>query len=422
MHKLFIAITISTLAVFTSVTMSQNSTSSPYTRYGLGYMNNDGFGLNKAMGGTGFALRSNSNINPLNPASYSAIDSMSHIFEFGFMGQVGQLSDGTSSQVDYDVNISELAMAFPITNWMGFTAGIEPISLIGYEYSVSDLATDPVSGISYRFSGSGGITQAFAGVSVKPLKNLSLGVNAAYYFGSNIYYRSISFEDNPDYSSINTTEDINVGAIHPTFGIQYVQPIGRNYSLTLGGIYELETDLNATQTIETVRTVGGTSQIPTILEQRTNESIGMGIPESYGFGLALEKNNQFTITGDYYIQNWQNAEYYGRTDTLNQRTKISAGFEYVPNYLAQNYFQKVQYRLGTHYSNNYFKVNGEELVDFGISFGVGLPRRYSKTRFNIAFEYGWMGTSNRNLISENYAKLSINFSINSFWFIKRKFE
>lgn len=421
MYKFKVVNIVLFLALSSVMVMGQNSTSSPYSRYGLGNMENNGFGRNKGMGGTGIALRNNANINPLNPASFTAIDSMSQIYEFGLMGKVDMLDDGTSTQYEYDVNISELGMAFPITRWMGFSMGIKPVSLIGYEYSNTQ-NFGFVDNVTFLYNGEGGITNAFAGIGVSPVKNLSLGASFAYYFGTNVYNRAIAFVDNPQYSNISTYEEIKIAALHPIFGLQYIQDINSDNSLVFGAVYEPATDLNAEQTLKTLRYVGGAQTFAEELESLDNEPIGMGVPMSYGVGLAYVANNQLTISGDYYVQNWKDAPFYGKTDTLNNKTKVSAGLEYIPNYLSQKYLDRVEYRLGSHYSNEYFKVGGQDIYDFGINFGVGLPLRYSKTRFNIAFEYGWVGTSDKSLINENYGKLTINFSFNNFWFIKRKFD
>ena len=54
---------------------AQNNTNSPYTRYGYGQLQDQGFSVSQSMGGISYGLRSNATINPGNPASYSAIDS-----------------------------------------------------------------------------------------------------------------------------------------------------------------------------------------------------------------------------------------------------------------------------------------------------------------------------------------------------------
>ena len=62
------------LMMVTGTAIAQNNTNSPYTRYGYGDLSDQSFGNSKAMGGIAFGLRDGAQINPLNPASYTAID------------------------------------------------------------------------------------------------------------------------------------------------------------------------------------------------------------------------------------------------------------------------------------------------------------------------------------------------------------
>ena len=67
---------------------AQNNTNSPYTRFGYGELADRSFGAGRAMGGVGIGLRSSKQINPMNPASYSCMDSLTFLFDFGVAGQV----------------------------------------------------------------------------------------------------------------------------------------------------------------------------------------------------------------------------------------------------------------------------------------------------------------------------------------------
>ena len=75
-----------------SLFAQQNSTNSPYTRFGYGKLVDAGFARTSSMGGIGIGFRKNNTINVVNPASYSLIDSTSFIFEFGFSGLLSKFS------------------------------------------------------------------------------------------------------------------------------------------------------------------------------------------------------------------------------------------------------------------------------------------------------------------------------------------
>jgi hypothetical protein len=403
---------------FVTVLNAQNSTSSPYTRYGLGLLETNTFGRGQSMGGSGIALRSNKTINPSNPAAFSSIDTLSQIFEFAFSGKLSQFKSGSQTQYNNDVNFGYLGLAFPISKNIGVSLGARPLSIVGYDYYIEqDLANIGITTSSY--TGNGGVTNAFAGISAKFFSNLSLGINLEYLFGAVSHNRTVEF-DNTEFSPFYSYEKLSVNAVHPVFGLQYVLPINEKNSFTLGGTYELKTSLNAKQDLISQKDFAGITKIT--IASNLNKSIGMEMPEAYGIGLAYETKNKLTVTGEYSLQKWSESKFYDVTDTLGNKSRMSAGIEYIPNFIDRNYFKRVEYRLGGFYSGNYITGLGEDLYNFGMTFGFGLPLRYEKTRFNIAFELGQMKSSGGSLISESYGKITINFSFNDYWFFRRKLE
>ena len=66
-------------ALTTMSAFAQSGTNSPYSQYGIGDMADEGVGFNKGMGGVGYGFRKGNEVNPLNPASYASIDSVTMI-------------------------------------------------------------------------------------------------------------------------------------------------------------------------------------------------------------------------------------------------------------------------------------------------------------------------------------------------------
>ncbi|MDE0599087.1 MAG: hypothetical protein OSB51_07915, partial [Dokdonia donghaensis] len=67
-------------------------------------------------------------------------------------------------------------------------------------------------------------------------------------------------------------------------------------------------------------------------------------------------------------------------------------------------------------------LNGENINEFGISFGVGLPTGRRISNLNLQFEVGQRGTTNANLIQENFFNVGVSLSINDLWFVQSKFN
>ena len=134
------------------------------------------------MGGIAYGLRDGAQINVLNPASYTAIDSITFLFEGGVTMQNMNISGGGVKLNAKNSSLDYLAMQFRLQPWMAVSIGLLPYSSVGY--SVSDTKTTD-NGLQYSrsFTGDGGLHQLYAGLGVKVLKNLSVGVNVSYFWG-----------------------------------------------------------------------------------------------------------------------------------------------------------------------------------------------------------------------------------------------
>ena len=80
------------------------------------------------------------------------------------------------------------------------------------------------------------------------------------------------------------------------------------------------------------------------------------------------------------------------------------------------------YRAGMRFENTGLKINNEPIKEFGISFGVGIPVGRAFSNANFGFEVGKRGTTNQNLIQENFVNFQLSLSLNDRWFEKRKFN
>ena len=81
------------LAAFATGVFAQSGTNSPYSQYGFGVLNDHATGFNKGMDGLGQAIRQGNQVVPQNPASFSAVDSLSLIFDVGMSGQITNFSE-----------------------------------------------------------------------------------------------------------------------------------------------------------------------------------------------------------------------------------------------------------------------------------------------------------------------------------------
>lgn len=403
--------------VISVVVVAQNSTNSPYTRFGYGKLVDAGFARTNAMGGIGFGFRQKNTINIINPASYSAIDSTSFLFEFGFSATASRFASSTANSTKLTGNIDFFAMQFPITKWMGMSAGIVPYSFVGYNFNTKDSTiipsnNDTVFRINNQsFGGNGGISQVYLGMSFNLLKSLSLGINGYYMFGNifNTRYIEQTFSDNrANYSTYSTTL-LRVNSFNTRFGLQYTQPLrDKRDVLTVGAIYEFQHKLGSRYVVETFG-------VDTIIDTLKNV---FELPNTYGLGFTYTLDNRWMFGLDVLYQQFSKASFQNETNLLRDKLKVSAGLEFVNKPNGNRYIDRIAWRVGSKYSTSYARVNNHSLSDYAISLGVGFPFRTNKSMLNLHLEYGGFGTTKNNLLQENYLKLGINLTLNEMWFYK----
>ncbi|MBQ9072887.1 MAG: hypothetical protein IJY30_00255, partial [Muribaculaceae bacterium] len=171
---------IAVLALGSIFGVSAQNAMSPYSKFGYGILNDNATSAQRAMGGVGYAMNSGRQINVMNPASYAAIDSLTFLFDIGLDATALWSEENGKSGKDFGGGLDYVTMQFPIGKYMGGSFGLVPFSSVGYSFG-----SEIVHGSNAR-EGSGGINQLYVGVSGNPYKNLYVGANISYMFGTTI--------------------------------------------------------------------------------------------------------------------------------------------------------------------------------------------------------------------------------------------
>ena len=409
---------------------AQVNTSSPYSRFGLGELLQPGFTQNLSMGGTGIGTRSSSQINYLNPASYTEIDTMSFLFDFGLSGSQTKYSTNSLESQLANYNIHHIAIGFGITkNWKS-SIGVLPYSSVGYDI-VENKFLSGAGLVDYNYKGRGGLNRLYIGNSVRFLNHFSVGLNLSYLFGYLNYSRAVDFPADAAAATTTIENRLDIGDISYNLGFQYHDTFNEKYFLTLGVIFDNDSKLKTSQKL--VQTtfypgvgvnIGDTIIIdPSFVVNTEDKAVETLLPRNMGVGFSFGIKNKLTLAGDYSTMEWSKSFIPGKSDTLANSSSFNFGMEYTPNDQAlQGYYNRVHYRLGGYYSNNYLRIREQQLQDYGISFGVGLPFKGSKSSFNLGVIIGQRGTLTNNLIKENFTMVNFGLTLHDFWFYKRKFD
>jgi hypothetical protein len=417
----------SIILLFMGESIAQN-TSSPYSRFGLGDLSSTSFGQFQALGGSYIGIRTPSHLNFNNSASFTSFDTLTFNYEFGAHGSMITRKTASLEQSKSGGNVSYIAAGFPITNWWAAGFALLPFSTVGYEIQNTSSFVDTYGETQlYQtyYSGSGGLNQVLINNAFMYKDVVSLGVNLKYLFGTIDNTRVINFiEDDgttdSDYFTTKYSDKLIVSDFIYDLGLQIHPKLSDKYELTLGAIFSNSSDLNAFS-----NTYIEKQNIYGLLDTTVNSDSEAGIvklPSKFGIGASFRTEN-WLIAADYETQNWSKATILGVSDSLANANRFSIGLEYVPNPRnITSYLARMRYRVGGHYSKSYLSLNGEQLKDLGISFGLGLPLRRTKSVINVSFELGKRGTTDFNLIEENYALIGLSLSLHDIWFVQRKFD
>jgi len=433
LKKISVTFAIATaLLLLPSVLKAQDknsaSTSSPYSRYGIGTLNGNSLGRSEAMGEIGIGTRYGFQINTGNPASYTAIDTMTFLMEFGVSSKHTNYESADKKNGGNDVNFNYLAFSFPIKKWWATSFGLMPLSEKGYNIVATEESTNGFT--STTITGTGTLSKAFLGNAFKIGKNLSIGINAWYLFGtlSDSYYLNFPYDAATyDYLLENKLTVHNFGL---TAGLQYTWKTKNKNEWTLGAVFEPKQNMSSKYVVHEERALfrGSTSYTPiidTITPDKSTNN-GLTLPQSFGAGFSYSYKSKIVFGADVYHQKWSEVTFLGNSaqgQNMTNSTRYSSGFEITPDaYSIRSYMSRIQYRAGCFYEKSYLTINGQQINGYGVTFGLGLPFSRALSSLNLSAELGRLGTTDNNLIKESYAKFTLHLLLHDRWFIKRKFD
>ena len=282
---------------------AQNATSSPSSRFGYGELNDNLPSAYRAMGGVGIGMRSNKAINSAQPASYTACDSMTFMFDIAGSFLYTNYGDSYGMRNRLNGNLEYVTVQFPIwRQHIAFSAGVTPYSASGYNFSLSDSVNSDYH-YTHTYSGEGGFTQVYGGLSFNICNWVALGANVYYMFGDITKSRTQSFLE-ADVMGATQTDYLKINSLRLRYGIQFFHTFGK-HTIVLGGVFEnkqrfsrseyMQVEITSNDTVETLQNA-------------------FEMPLMYGAGISYNYANRLTIALDYQYQSYsyrhQRIQYY----------------------------------------------------------------------------------------------------------------
>lgn len=402
---------IFTLLLMVTWMNGQNMTTSPFSRYAYGLLDDNVPNTYRAMGGTRLGLRNNKVINPSQPASYTSCDSMTFMFDVAASVGWDRYEDNVGKRNRATGNLEYLTLQLPIwRQHIAFAAGITPYSSIGYDINQVDSLSLPDYDAIYSYVGQGGMSQVFVGLSFNICDWVALGANMYYMFGESTNSRSVSFAQ-AGLTSISQVSYMKVNSFRFRYGIQVFHTFG-DHAFTVGGIFENKSTLKSTYNVLESSMLDTMTTYPNDAHPKPFE-----MPLVLGVGASYTWANRLTVAFDYSCEQMSKARYFDQVGTLNDRNRYALGIEYRNNPAGQRYVDRVMWRVGCCITDNY-ATQLSNVKNITASLGFGFPLRNAGTVFNASVEYTHSGT--KSFLEENSIRLTINAAICENWFFKRR--
>ena len=398
----------------------QEGTSSPYSFYGIGNLKFKGTTENRAMGGLSIYTDS-IHMNFRNPASYvgnnmSSFNNEARLVKFtvGIGHTTTELETSDSSDNANTTTFDYLGLNMPMGKFgMGF--GVIPHSSVGYKLE----SRNSIDTLQYKYSGNGGVNKVFLGFGYLISDNLSIGIDVHYNFG-NIQNTALEFlyddEQLPlDYQAreINRSD---LSGINYNLGILYKPMINEKTQLVTSFTYSPSYNLTSKnkRTFASV-IVSETTGIEYPINEIEVDLLSLGLEETnlkMPSKISIGKSSVFSSD----LLDIQNTYF-------EDSSVLSIGGFYIPDYNSFNkLWQRIVYRSGIYFEKTGLNINNQSIKEFGISFGLGIPVGRLFSNINTVIEIGKRGTTDQNLVKENFVNFQLSLSLNDRWFMKRKYN
>ncbi|HEY1047768.1 MAG TPA: hypothetical protein VGF79_15105 [Bacteroidia bacterium] len=473
---------ITTLCFFASTrTWAQNNTSSPYSIRAYGEMESFSSAFSKSLGGAINGIRSSRSVSFGNPASLGAIKIVN--LDFGFRLDYSEVYSDVARKTSNNGNFNYFALSFPvyrkpivkkdttiktagnITNklyteydniWCT-SFGFSPYSSINAGYNKT---IDTTYGQLYNaYSRIGGLNRVYLMNAVNLSKNFSLGLNVNYIFGQSKSYDGYFVLDTGVARVIVTENNISMRGFKFDFGFQGSSEIKLNVrvkekvnqekkdvkrTMPLRFVYGATLYNGANLNYSIFRQILNRNRLSsgyptdTVLYEENNKGKTQ-LPLGYSAGFSVTFNKVWMLTADYRSEGWGNINKTVFSDSFTNSSQFNIGFAFrpdsdIPSQLGKKKRPFLEYRVGFRSLNTgyLFKDNQgniNPLKEYGISFGIGIPKIIrqwdgkftdEKSLINLTAEYIRRGSTMNGMVAENLYRLTIGFTLTNIWFTQRK--
>ncbi|MEM1044204.1 MAG: hypothetical protein AAGI91_16470 [Bacteroidota bacterium] len=409
-----------------------------YSRFGVGERLSFASSQAAMMGGASVAVRSPIYNGLDNPALWSDLAltqfSISAAVEGlkseDAAGDRARLTSGTLEGLQFGVPL--------LAGRLGMTLALRPFSRVNYLAIRDGSLDDPdfdVDSLAYRinFEGDGGLQQARLGLGYRISDNLAVGASVDVLFGAIDYIQRTTF-DSATIPEARSTRETTLSGFSGTLGAvaSKVGVFGEEDAASFGVSLSLPTRLSGDRT----DTIGFSLDQDTLATADDRLMVGgdVTVPLQIVAGLAYAPDARWLLAADVRYEPWSGFESdfaFGGfdpgtgTDQLRDRLRVGGGFEFLPAGAERGraYFARTAYRLGGYYDRAYYDAGlgtPDAITTLALTGGLSLPAVLPTARFDLGFEIGTRGTTERGLVRDLFIKGSATINFGERWFRQRR--
>ncbi|GAK99220.1 MULTISPECIES: hypothetical protein [Nonlabens] len=399
--------------------MAQQRTSSPYSFFGLGQQTFKGTIENRSMGG----IRTYSDsihVNLRNPASYGNLRLTT--YTVGAVHTETWAETNTAKETYDNTTIEYISIGVPLGKKAAFGFGLIPFQSVGYELGT---LTDE---IYTNFKGEGSLNRAYFGLGYQLIKGLNIGGELRYNFGEEINSSSVVLAD-VQFGS-NEVNETDFSGVSYNFGLHYNGNISEKYIMQASATFSPESNITGdnNRILSTIVLTGPSAEVIVNTQDVDVPRTKFKLPSEISLGLGVGERLKWFAAAEYTLQGTSsttNRSFAPASATFTDAASYRIGGYFIPDYNSiSNYWKRATYRAGLRYEETGLQLNGQDITEFGMSFGIGIPvgQTSAFSNVNIGLEYGQRGTTSNGLVKEDFFSISLGLSLNDRWFQKRKYN
>lgn len=391
---------------------SQNM-NNPYSVYGIGDIDHKSYNRTSGMASTGLALRSSSYIINNNPASITGLERSFVVMNLAATAKTSTYVGkpiGSDNSNNKDMWVKGISLGVKLNNHWASNIGFGQFSSVNYKFSGSQAVEGSTDVYTTSYEGDGGLNEYYWVNALSIGKHFSVGVRSSFISGAinateTIYDANLQTE-------ITTQQQDYYNNFRFQYGALYYASLGKKWDLSMGGRYSRKTKLALDRALTV--TQDGTA----VVEDQFVSKGRFWLPETFAAGIALAHNKRTTFAMDYTYEDWSSLGVKYNGWRLINSHKLSGGVEF--SKFIQQWNQPVEkkfYQLGAFVQNSYLQVRSNPIREFGFTAGMG-GRLGNNLLYTFSGEFGQRGTTNANLVKENYFQFTLSLSYRDFLFSK----